>query len=81
MSKQDCAKQDCEPVIYIGENLNRAIVIGRDGLRYLVLDGREWKNPAAFVRPGVKGLYEVTRTSGSAPGDVDYWGRKVDILG
>lgn len=70
-----------EPVIYLGGNLNRAIVRGHDGLHYLVLDGRERKNPSAFVRHGVEGLYEVTRTSGAAPSDVDYWRRKVDKIG
>lgn len=79
MSKQDC--DNFEPVIYLGGNLNRAIVQSDSGRIYLVLDGRERKNPSAFVRHGVEGIYEVTRTSGAAPGDVDYWGRKVDKMG
>lgn len=78
MSKQDYA--GFEPVIYLGGNLNRATVRGQNGLHYLVLDGRERKNPSAFVRHGVEGIYEVTRTSGAAPGDVDYWGIKVEKI-
>lgn len=78
MSKQDYA--NFEPVIYLGGNLNRAIVQSDSGRIYLILDGRERNNPSAFVRNGVEGLYEVTRTSGAAPGDVDYWGRRVEKI-
>jgi len=59
--------------IYLGENLNRALVSGPEGELLLVLDGRERGNPAADRRvpPGV---YRLTRTDGRAPGCVDYYG-------
>lgn len=56
--------------LYLGLNLNRA----RDGQR-LVLDGREGKNPNAD-RHAPQGVYQITRTSGKAPGDVAYYGIK-----
>ena len=59
--------------IYLGENLNKALVAGPAGERLLVLDGREWKNPAAARRVPA-GTYRVTRTDGCAPGGVDYYG-------
>ena len=59
--------------IYLGENLNKAIVVGPEGERLLVLDGRELKNPAADRRVPA-GTYLVTRKDGRAPGDVDYYG-------
>ena len=62
--------------IYLGENLNRAI--NDDGL--LILDGRERKNRAAR-RKVPDGVYQVTRTSGSAPGGVMYWGTQMPRSG
>ena len=74
-----------EPVIYLGGNLNRAIVWAGEDKVYLMLDGREKhgrekQNPEAFTRHGVSGLYEVTNTHKNAAGMVSYWGRKVDKI-
>ena len=60
--------------IYLGENLNRALVAGPEGERLLVLDGRERENPAADRRVPA-GTYRVTRTDGRAPAGVDYYGQ------
>jgi hypothetical protein len=59
--------------IFLGFNLNRAI--REYGVRnpILDLDGRERRNPASNCRVQ-PGAYRVTRTSGSAPGEVGYWG-------
>lgn len=71
--------------MYIGENLDKAnkicgliFVKDADGHPLLLLDGRERRNPA--YRRGqnaTDGLYRVTRTEGSAPHDVSYYGSRV----
>lgn len=63
-------------VIFLGTNLNRARIT-EGGKLYLILDGREKKNPSAMKRYGLMGKFEVTKTEGRAPGDVSYWGFQV----
>ena len=60
-----------EKEMYLGENLNRAVEV-RDGVRFVVLDGRENGNPKARARR--EGVFKITRQDGRAPGDVDYYG-------
>lgn len=61
-------------VVFLGENLNRAISPRKAMIvEKVVLDGRERANPAA-LRNVPEGTYRVTRIEGNPPGDVRYWG-------
>lgn len=61
--------------IYIGENLDMARCPAGQSPMTLSLDGREFRNPAAYRRAPA-GVYVITRTEGVAPGDVAYYGYK-----
>lgn len=71
--------------MYLGKNLNMARhfrgelnATDGEGSMLLLLDGRENGNPAAQRAADVPdGQYRVTRTDGSPPGDVGYWGEPV----
>ena len=59
---------------FLGRNLNRALT--NDG-NFLILDGREMGNPSAERRTA-PGLYRVTDSCGTPPGDVSYFGEPVE---
>lgn len=66
--------------ILIGSNLDKALSKdGYDAAFLIILDGRERKNPAYRLSKKAKkgSVYVVTRTDGTAPGEVDYFGVRI----
>jgi hypothetical protein len=62
--------------MYLGKNLDKAIVNTTSGAQLVVLDGRECKNPGVqtFCAPGV---YVLHTRLGKAPGEVSYYGEPI----